>query len=496
MITSHRHNSIAGFTLVELLVALGVLMIVLGLLIFPLLTGYAFMEKGNARSDALQTSQLALDTVSRELAEAIYVFDPPASRDLLSFYLGSGSQPVPQQVGASPLAIRYWRALRDPALAYDPFWPDNAKAQWNNCYLARAEVTDPQLTSDPWNGTRGGTRPVMRARYRYPDSYSYLGVSWPTAQPGWPWLEAFRLYPAAGDIDTRYQWYLDHAVGLTPNHDDYDLVALEFTPSQVDNETLAPVRPGGRWPPDYAVYRSRYPLWCNFSLWDEQVGAFREQGKIRIYRPDPVAGMTLRYYTALDSDGDVCIYEQPSHTLVYNTDHYPSRDGADYAFGIDYDHGRLLFGFDATDSHTGATGVATFTLDTVSGVLGGRVVTGSDHVKVDGVYYTRVSADPGAGEYTITPDDPSQPTEWTIGFDPDVPPAADAPIVITYRYHNASPADLLVANYRTKGIIQVDLSVARRDRSMTSTPPPAQDPLFYVPHAHLSATVKLHNVVK
>ncbi len=491
MATPVTNRRAGGFTLIEMLVAITLLVLVLGMIMWPLLSGFAFMELGTARGDALAAAREAMDSMSRELAEAIYVFDPPADRSLLAFHLGEGNQPAPQEAGGLPVAVRYWRALRSPAAAYAPFW-DPAADVWNGYYVARTEVPDPQVIDDDWNATATGTHPVIRALYRYPAGTEYpSGTAWPTAQPGWPWLEAYRLYPAGAE--QRYQWYLDHAVGLTPNDEDFDVTQLEFTPRHVDNETLAASRPGGRWPPDYGLYRSRWPLWCRFSVWDETAGGFEERGAVHIYRLDPGTGqMELKYYTGLNAAGDVCLYDVDDPGVVlYNVESYPSRGSEAYAFGIDYDHGLLLFAFPATDSIS-STGAESYTLSTVSGFSWGWVQPGSDHLKVDGVYYTRVSANPGPGQYTISMDDPEHdgtPNGWRVSFDSSAPPAAGAAIRVTYQYRNTNPNDLVIASYQTKGIIDIDLTVAKRDVG-------ARDAARSRQEVHLTSAVKLHNVVK
>ena len=490
----------AGFTLIEVLVAAGLLVLVMGMLIYPLMTGYAYMEKANARADALAAAREAIDTMSRELAEAIFVFDPPVDRSMLAFYLGSGNQPAPQQeAGGEAVAVRYWWALRDPFHAYLPF---DAKAAWegrdnpNGWYVARAEVPNPQLvtqdpeTEDEWNSTREGTRPVVRVSYRFPDGYQYPGgTAWPVAQPGWPLLEAYRpdRVSGPGESEDPAQWYADRVVALTPANADFNITRLEFAPRHVDNETLVPVRPGGRWPPDYGTYRARWPLWCHFSVWNGQTALpmhFEQRGGVRIYRDG-----ALRYYTALDADGDVCIYdaEPDPDLLVYDTESYPARTNEAYAFGIDYDHGRVLFEFAAQDQ---VVADDSYLLPTVSALEWGWVQPASDHVSVDGVYYTRVSADPGPKQYRLVmvdDDNNGVPEGWRLEFDPDSPPTGT--ITVSYRYRNCNPNDLVIASYQTKGIIDIDLVVAKRDNAAREAAQSRQE-------VHLSQAVKLHNVVK
>jgi len=505
-----------GFTLIEVLVALGLLVLVLGLLLVPMWSGYAFMEKGNARAEALAAAREALDSMSRELAEAIYVFDPPQDRSMVAFYLGAGAQPAPQEVDGQPVAIRYWRALRDPARAYEPFW-NSLGTEWNPYFVARAEIPRPQFVPTPgdvedtWNNTATWGRPTVRALFVYPDNYVYAGATWLVSQPGWPWLEAWRRYPAAGQVDSRYQWYQDHATGLTPDSQDYDVTQLTFSPSAVGNEALAPLRPGGRWPPDYSVYCSRWPLWCHFSLeasasgLADRIDIYDESGARRYFAvptPRDVSGGQVVAWA-----GDVCIYRAganpESDDPIFNCERYPNRQGAEYAFGIDYDHGRLLYAFTAARQSVAngglqQVGTANYILTLASGLTDGYVLDGSDQVQVDGIYYHRVRSDPGAGQYQLVYGDAGEDgdgdREWYVAFDPAEPPTGT--VVVSYRYRNPCPSDLVVANYQTKSRIEVDLTVAKRDKAGKQQQEPR--PGFYPTRqeAHLGVTVKLHNVVK
>lgn len=65
-----------GFTLVEVLVVLAVMVIVFGLLFAPMISGLNLVSRGRRHVAMQDAVRLALEQMKRDLAEAIYVFDP------------------------------------------------------------------------------------------------------------------------------------------------------------------------------------------------------------------------------------------------------------------------------------------------------------------------------------------------------------------------------------------------------------------------------------
>lgn len=66
----------AGFTLVEVLVVLAVMVIVFGLLFAPMISGLNLVSRGRRHVVMQDAVRLALEQMKRDLAEAVYVFDP------------------------------------------------------------------------------------------------------------------------------------------------------------------------------------------------------------------------------------------------------------------------------------------------------------------------------------------------------------------------------------------------------------------------------------
>lgn len=79
-----RHRS--GFTLVEVLVVLAILVILFGLLFAPMMAGVDMARTGGAHARLQDTIRLAAEQMRRELSNAMYVYPPPT--------YSSGSGPI------------------------------------------------------------------------------------------------------------------------------------------------------------------------------------------------------------------------------------------------------------------------------------------------------------------------------------------------------------------------------------------------------------------
>jgi type II secretory pathway pseudopilin PulG len=484
-----------GFTLIEILVTIFLIVLLMFLIAYPILTGFAFMEKGVARADAQSAARLAMDAMTRELAEAMYVFDPPLGGMFVAFLPARSSADKVAPIEPEAVAIRYWRALRDPFHAYRPFYQVSSNPV-NPYYLARSEIEDPARRDDDWNDSAGA---LTRAAFWYPDGHSYGGQAWATSQPGYPWLEAVRQYGAGPPPpEDAYDLYRQLAVGLTPNNADYDIPSAGFSPARISDETLVPWT--SAFPRDYSRYRARYPLWADFAQWDPEASDFAMMGQIKVYAGSP---RTLTYVTGVDvATGEVWVVRVSDSARLYNIGSYPQRDvtdpdQAEYAFGIDYDRGEVLFDFPAQDQIAASAAMYIYDLPSVSSLLASapdprRVVRGSTTVWVSdssgGVtYYQAVEpmpADPstiGAKHYALD--------GLQLVFDADAGqhPGDGDIIYVRYRYRNNPEDELVVATYATKAIINIGLTVSKRDIAARTPAASRQD-------VTLVAKVKLKNV--
>lgn len=75
--TSSVRRERRGFTLVEVLVVLAILVILFGLLFAPMMAGMDMATTGRAQARLQDTARLAAEQMRRELANAMYVYPPP-----------------------------------------------------------------------------------------------------------------------------------------------------------------------------------------------------------------------------------------------------------------------------------------------------------------------------------------------------------------------------------------------------------------------------------
>ncbi len=397
---THLHRGrwrASGFTLIEIVVTVALLGVVLALLLVPVMSSLGYFRSATARADAQTAARLAVDAMARELTEAMYVQLDMYDNSMTAFIPPLRIDPSdPNSEIVTPprpdwsRAVRYWRALRDPTMNYNP----QAQLGPSNTYVLARTVIErlpddppdsfaPFATYDPWNrwndaweleqraaGAEGVTNWSAINRMVHTDlDWRFEGDSFgrrnATLQPGFPYLWVQHQL-ASGDIGVAQaaRLYRDHVVALTPNAADYDVSQLEFNPTVVAGEWLRPAqRAGSR---DYSIYRARYPLWrlgASYTGWaqlsDEPLqplGAllsnltWARDPFLLIYRYEPgMAGYAylLRAVGVFDPrTRTMKIIDIDTEMELYDTGSYPYRGPiASFAFGVDWIDGSLRCDF-------------------------------------------------------------------------------------------------------------------------------------------------------
>jgi prepilin-type N-terminal cleavage/methylation domain-containing protein len=384
----------SGFTLIEILVAMALMMILFGMLLYPIVQSMRYFRTTTARADAQTVARNALDTMAREISEAMYVQLDMEDNSVIAFIPPlrvDPSDPTSEIVTpprpAWDHAVRFWRALNNATIDYSA---GSHLAAPNTYFLARTVVPEPFTEDDPWNPrnlawataiSQDGDRnqgvtnwaPIPRVVSLetdvYPD-YSPQDMRRNTMQPGYPFLAMKYLY---GSNPTEFaRHYRDAVVGLTPSGEDYDVRSLSFEPMVVSGEWLTAAQ--GKLGPDKSTYIARYPLWrlgtalAGWSSLSEylpvpitsEISNVAYDPFLLIYRYHPAADAAYRQYILKS----VCWFDRRSRSMrvwdvttdgqgrviggheVYDTYAYPFRSSTSgTAFDVDWMRGTVRFEF-------------------------------------------------------------------------------------------------------------------------------------------------------
>lgn len=383
--TDRRH----GFTLVEVLTAVVLVSVLIGLLLIPLGNSIGYFRTATARGDAQTVARNALEAMAREISEAAYVWQDMNDNTMIAFAppLRVDPEDPNSEIVTPPRpdwsrAVRYWRALHNPTYNYSV---GTTLAQPNPYFLARTVVEDPFKEDDEWNTGDlwwyNRNLAWAEAMNQEPDQANVnwapltrivsmdvdrkrggaVGARDSTLQPGYPYLEA-----TWNHTDALPRFYRDRVVGLTPDAVDYDVPSLTFEPLVVSGEWLTPG-------PDKSTYLAHYPLWrlgVPYQSWTAlQAGENPVFGSIAApdWARDPFL-VIYRYGPAAQRYAPVGIgcFDPRSRTMkvidyhsgvvIYDTWQYPLRaQGTLLGFDVDWINGALRFDFPPYHAESGRT---------------------------------------------------------------------------------------------------------------------------------------------
>ncbi|MFQ6096328.1 MAG: PilW family protein [Armatimonadota bacterium] len=173
----------AGFTLIEVLVVLAILVILFGLLIVPMMSGLDMASSGRRAIRLQETQRFAMEQMRRDLADAMYIYPTLRVRTAgPNGVLGDADD----QAVADTSQIVFVPPARDPATGqvYEPLRfeivPNRVPAQPLNVRYAVAPAVD-DLDGDPSNGYQGPhySEDNPFVLYRMQGAYDHLtGLFW------------------------------------------------------------------------------------------------------------------------------------------------------------------------------------------------------------------------------------------------------------------------------------------------------------------------------
>jgi len=515
-----QRNAQFGFTLVEILVTLAILVLLFGLLFRPLMTAMDILSTGRTRSQVADTVRTAFPQLVQELEEAVWVrsnysyFDTlnnllkvpqPSRLDLLLPARDATGQlltPLMPQVAPStgaPVYVTYYLHLLDPTVPYD---------ETNNPFrLYRAEY--PGTAPDPDVLWAGDSR-------LDPNNY--------------PWAVKVYPNPTDGAALPTVLPPIQRGESAVTNRD-VNVVNLAFRPTGVENDTLKPNA-------NYTSLEASHGLWIRpYQL--ANGSWIMPGGPMLILPPDldgdgnpdnRSGGLAQTYLIDVDpATGHPWVKRGDDQTPVYDTTLYPRRtpgqpvhspDSNEFACGIDWEQGRLLFAFPRqetipADGSPGPLVLPLFgptnapdddllpDLSLVPGSERVTVVFPSGERRSYAVFSTvlgnfpanlspyQCALDVGTGE---------------LRFSPTAPPPLGASIRVEYQYRNNLPTEVQIAlwrqsrgsgsnppseiatlNYLTRSKIEIDLTL--------SMPSDSNKPSLSRYTVRLTTEVSLRNVL-
>ncbi|MHB9131378.1 MAG: type II secretion system protein [Armatimonadota bacterium] len=522
-----------GFTLTEVLITIAVLSLVMALLGFPLLSAFGYIQKATARGEARRAGFEAAKKLSAEVGTAMYVFELPPDGSALSLLHESSASDakslgMPMDFSENVTLVRYMRVLDFPWIKdsstnlWDLLKPNYLTAQaysiydihWAPYHMSEAVGKEPN--------------PYILARYQETMSWDRAwGSAVNVALSGsYPMNDTAR-YPTNARKDELLRQFRNEMIAITPYGGDHDVPRFSATPLRVGSEALTmQVDAHGRKNP--TVFASRYPLWAGRSadidqltdaqlqtLYGQNLATMKTVVDAQSYKLYPLGvnpyGYQIRVF---DSTGGLvagtAYYDATAnnYTTMATERHFMDWPPIDRPDWTDWQTNTALWGLDdimrqrlegkvvfAEPMRTTALTVQTVAGQTIAvlpipGSWDGTLTyltSTPPQIVWNGNTFRLVKKQPGAlgdNEYcrlnpAVSPSD----SKWTSATDSrtlvfGAGMTANGNIAIspiTYTICDLQPTDVVVATYSTKAVLDIALTVSRKDRAGRSPKESRQD---------------------
>lgn len=408
---TYTANNKKGFTLIEIMVVLALTIVILGLVFYPVISSFNFTRRAEIMVRAQDNARFALEQVSRELADAMFVYDntnQPINFPMIGASGGKVDVPVlyakvdivlPRMRGfctdsahgsgpkefmrhdpnfpefdesapnctcgsplelrpAQPLAadrfiVRYFIGLADPSRPYSNPYTNRFSEGADNMYvLYRAEFSPFDADPDPDSQL-----------FEHPDAAHFAeNLSNPNffydTRYSAAWRKISRPAVSLENVDLIVQEFKDREPVFDPDTG-FPVInpTVKFTPTAVYNDPLLPTSESSDDPEHGdslpTVYKASYGYWTT-PIEVALSGRKDSSGAPVIYR-------------AVKQPGRPCILLDPAGNDIFDISHYlqtkadPAYSGCRYgvgafpttppevAFTIDETRGRVSFAFPVVD---------------------------------------------------------------------------------------------------------------------------------------------------
>ena len=266
-----RHR---GLTLTELIVAIALFVLVLGLLGFPLFSAFGYIQKAIAQSEAQTAGRKVAKQLRQEIERAGYVFAIPPGGESVSFIPSDESGAVFASASAENYAVlyrnyenaeavrfvRYGRVLDFPWV-WDGGWlllqPNDSEAGAEDRYERH------HYPFYSKNAESQRSNPYVVARYQYPqDDLSFRSATVLALNASYPMSYYNTAVLGQRDQNVLTRLFRDDMVAVTPYGEDWDVSQFTVRPMRVATEALQ--RPTDGSAVCTSVF-AKYPLWAGRS---------------------------------------------------------------------------------------------------------------------------------------------------------------------------------------------------------------------------------------
>ena len=263
-----KTNKQFGFTLIEILVAITLLIILMGLVFLPILSAYGYVQKVRDSVELRQNTNTVVADIKNNLSKAVKVYDIAPDGSSITFVIEDNSK--------NAILVRYMRSL-----SY-PFDNSGTYARVNF-----ADISDPDFKlSDiysPYAKAFSRANPYMLGRYVNEVSGAFNSDG--------EWVEFVTItrdinFPVnmindgsdpQSFLSTKYASTL---ISMYPANIRYDVLNCTFTPMRVLNETLKMSKKNTQ-AIDATFATAKYGGWAGRnSILDE---IYAGQGKLALY---------------------------------------------------------------------------------------------------------------------------------------------------------------------------------------------------------------------
>lgn len=461
-------NHERGFTLVEMLVVLALTTLLLGLLFGPIFQSFKMTQRSQAMTELQETARLALEQMTREISDAMYIYDtwteyasgsgyaydmptPAVSagytvrfeggraagtyidlvlpKDLLA---DNGSGQIKQPLQPEERIVRYFIGLQDlknPAYVNRYLTPGIPETK-NNLYVLYRWEFNPFDKNDPAYDPSAGS---PTSEWRSPD-WIYKVIKNKNIQDPKKDLRLTVVIPA-----NRYDLVRAKLVGkeivLNPG--------IRFWPTKVAREAMAPMLTGEPHPDPG---KARIP-----TIYSARSGNWTGQDA----PPATVVGSP-----------HILVFENAGAPGSTATPVYDSFQASNTQRHLTWDRQRGIVDFgDKSISGTFNATPGTYVYPLPGVPIGERPVPGS--LKVTFTYTDPISGATVSEDYREVPDPPTQFTGavYSVNYDTNELQFNELPasgtVSVSYSVQNNKPTDSVYVTYQTTSLITVTLNLRK-----------------------------------